>query len=414
MRGFSMRFNTIQEAVEDLKQGKMIILVDDANRENEGDITIAAEKITPEAINFMLTHARGIICLAINAERAEELDLYPMVSNNTSNFQTPFTVSIDARNGITTGVSSKDRATTILTAIDDKATAGDLVRPGHVFPLKAQRGGVLVRTGHTEGAVDIMRIAGLKPAAVICEIMTEDGNMAKLPDLKNFAEKYNLKICTIADIIKYRHEQERLIEKRVTVKLPTIYGNFTLHLYRSFVDDYLHLALCLGVGSESGNAPSPLHNEPVLVRVHDECLTGDIFGSLRCDCGEQLHSALQIIQNHGKGVLLYMRQEGRGIGLENKLHAYLLQEKGLDTVEANERLGFPADKRDYGIGAQILRDLGVTKMRLLTNNPKKFAALAGYGLEIVERVPIVMEPQNENKHYLRTKKEKLGHIIEKV
>lgn len=404
----------IQEAVEDLRQGKMIILVDDANRENEGDITIAAEKITPEAINFMLTHARGIICLAINAERAEELDLYPMVSNNTSNFQTPFTVSVDARNGITTGVSSKDRATTVLTAIDDRATADDLVRPGHVFPLKAQRGGVLVRTGHTEGAVDLTRIAGLKPAAVICEIMTEDGNMAKLPDLKRFAEKHNLKICTIADIIKYRHEQERLIEKRVTVKLPTAYGNFTLHLYRSFVDDYLHLALCLGVGSESGNAPSPLHNEPVLVRVHDECLTGDIFGSLRCDCGEQLHSALRIIQNHGKGVLLYMRQEGRGIGLENKLHAYLLQEKGLDTVEANEKLGFPADKRDYGIGAQILRDLGITKMRLLTNNPKKFAALAGYGLEIVERVPIVMEPKEENRDYLRTKKEKLGHIIEKV
>ncbi len=409
-----MQFNTIQEAVEDLKQGKMIILVDDAHRENEGDITIAAEKITPEAINFMLMHARGIICLAINAERAEELDLYPMVSHNTSNFQTPFTVSIDARNGITTGVSSRDRATTVLTAIDDKATADDLVRPGHVFPLKAQRGGVLVRTGHTEGAVDLTRIAGLKPAAVICEIMTEDGNMAKLPDLRKFAEKHNLKICTIADIIKFRHEQERLIEKRVTVKLPTIYGNFTLHLYRSFVDEYLHLALCLNIGNESGNEPSPLHNEPVLVRVHDECLTGDVFGSLRCDCGEQLHSALRIIQHHGKGVLLYMRQEGRGIGLENKLHAYLLQEKGLDTVEANERLGFPADKRDYGIGAQILRDLGVTQMRLLTNNPKKFAALAGYGLEIVERVPIVMEPQEENKHYLRTKKEKLGHIIEKV
>ncbi|OOP55365.1 MAG: bifunctional 3,4-dihydroxy-2-butanone 4-phosphate synthase/GTP cyclohydrolase II [Candidatus Brocadia carolinensis] len=409
-----MQFNTMQEVVEDLKNGRMIILVDDANRENEGDITIAAEKITPEAINFMLTHARGIICLAIHAERAEKLELYPMVSHNTSNFQTPFTVSIDARNGITTGVSSRDRATTILTAIDETSTADDLVRPGHVFPLKAQRGGVLVRTGHTEGAVDITRIAGLKPAAVICEIMTEDGNMAKLPELKMFAEKHQLKICTIADIIKYRHEQERLIEKRVTVKLPTTYGNFTLHLYRSFVDDYLHLALCLGVGSESGNAPSPLHSEPVLVRVHDECLTGDIFGSLRCDCGEQLHNALKIIQEAGKGILLYMRQEGRGIGLENKLHAYLLQEKGLDTVEANEKLGFPADKRDYGIGAQILRDLGVTKMRLLTNNPKKFAALAGYGLEIVERVPIIMEPKDENKDYLRTKKEKLGHIIEKV
>ncbi len=409
-----MRFNTIQEAVEDLKQGKMIILVDDASRENEGDITVAAEKVTPEIINFMLTHARGILCLSIDAERAEALDLYPMVSNNTSNFQTPFTVSIDARDGITTGVSSKDRATTVLTAISDKAKPSDLVRPGHIFPLKAQRGGVLVRTGHTEGAVDLMRIAGVKPAAVICEIMTEDGNMAKLPDLKKFAEKHHLKICTIADIIKYRHEQERLIDKRVTVRMPTRYGNFTLHLYRSFVDEYLHLALCLGIGSESGNAPSPLHNEPVLVRVHDECLTGDIFGSLRCDCGEQLHSALQIIQKEGKGVLLYMRQEGRGIGLENKLHAYLLQEKGFDTVEANEKLGFPPDKRDYGIGAQILRDLGITKMKLLTNNPKKFAALTGYGLEIVERVPIMTEPKEENKQYLRTKKEKLGHLIEKV
>lgn len=409
-----MRFNTIQEVVEDLKQGKMIILIDDENRENEGDIVLAAEKVTPDAINFILTHARGILCLAINAKRAEELDLYPMVSHNTSSFQTPFTVSIDARQGITTGVSSKDRAATVLAVIDDKTTAEDLVRPGHIFPLKAQKGGVLVRTGHTEGAVDLTRIAGLKPAAVICEIMTEDGEMAKLPELRKFAEKYNLKICTIADIIKYRHEQERLIEKRVTVNMPTVYGNFTLHLYRSFVDEYLHLALCLGIGNENRDVPAPLHTEPVLVRVHDECLTGDIFGSLRCDCGEQLHNTLRMIQKEGKGVLLYMRQEGRGIGLENKLHAYLLQEKGLDTVEANEKLGFPADKRDYGIGAQILRDLGVTKMRLLTNNPKKFAALTGYGLEIVERVPIVTEPREENKHYLRTKKEKLGHIIETV
>ncbi|UJS15989.1 MAG: bifunctional 3,4-dihydroxy-2-butanone-4-phosphate synthase/GTP cyclohydrolase II [Candidatus Jettenia sp.] len=409
-----MRFNTIQEAVEDLKQGKMVILIDDENRENEGDLIIAAEKITPEVVNFMLMHARGIVCIAIDAERAEKLNLYPMVSNNTSSFQTPFTVSVDARKNITTGVSSKDRATTVLTILDDKTTPEDLVRPGHMFPLKAQKGGVLVRTGHTEGAVDLTRIAGLKQAAVICEIMTEDGNMAKLPELRKFAEKYHLKICTIADIIKYRHEQERLIEKRVTVKLPTIYGNFTLHLYRSFVDEYLHLALCLGVGNESGTSPSPLHTEPVLVRVHDECLTGDIFGSLRCDCGEQLHNTLRMIQENGKGVLLYMRQEGRGIGLENKLHSYLLQENGLDTVEANEKLGFPADKRDYGIGAQILRDLGITKMKLLTNNPKKFAALAGYGLEIVERISIATEPKEENKHYLRTKKEKLGHMIEIV
>ncbi|MCF6157114.1 MAG: bifunctional 3,4-dihydroxy-2-butanone-4-phosphate synthase/GTP cyclohydrolase II [wastewater metagenome] len=411
-----MRFNTIQEVVDDLKQGKMIILIDDENRENEGDLVIAAEKVTPDAINFILTHARGILCLAISAKRAEELNLYPMVANNTSSFQTPFTVSIDAKRDITTGVSSKDRATTILTVIDDNTTTEDLVRPGHIFPLKAQKGGVLVRTGHTEGAVDLTRIAGLKSAAVICEIMTEDGNMAKLPELKKFAEKHKLKICTIADIIKYRHEQERLIEKRVAVNLPTLYGNFTLHLYRSFVDEYLHLALCLGIGNGSGNgdSPAPLHTEPVLVRVHDECLTGDIFGSLRCDCGEQLHNTLKTIQKEGKGILLYMRQEGRGIGLENKLHAYLLQEKGLDTVEANEKLGFPADKRDYGIGAQILRDLGITKMRLLTNNPKKFAALTGYGLEIVERLPIVTEPKEENKHYLRAKKEKLGHIIETI
>ena len=404
-----MPFNTIQEVVEDLRQGKMIILVDDANRENEGDITIAAEKITPETINFMLTHARGIICLAINAELAEKLELYPMVSNNTSNFQTPFTVSIDARSGITTGVSSKDRATTILTTLYDKTTASDLVRPGHVFPLKAQRGGVLVRTGHTEGAVDLTRISGLKPAAVICEIMTEDGNMAKLPELKKFAEKHHLKICTIADIIKYRHEQERLIEKRVTVKLPTIYGNFTLHLYRSFVDEYLHLALCLGIGNESGNEPSPLHTEPVLVRVHDECLTGDIFGSLRCDCGEQLHNTLKILQETGKGILLYMRQEGRGIGLENKLHAYLPQEKGLDTVEANEKLGLPADKAGLWYRCTNPERSGSDQDAFAYQQSEEICRpCRGMDWKFVERVPIVMEPKEENRDYLRTKKENLG------
>ncbi|MFN3466893.1 MAG: GTP cyclohydrolase II, partial [Candidatus Brocadiales bacterium] len=291
----------------------------------------------------------------------------------------------------------------------------DLVRPGHIFPLKARAGGVLVRTGHTEGAVDLARLAGLRPAAAICEVMTENGHMAKLPELKKFAEKHGLKVCTIADIIRYRREQERLIEKKVSVNLPTRYGNFTVHLYRSYVDDYLHIALCHGnIGSMDG-LPTPRHEEPVLVRVHDECLTGDIFGSLRCDCGEQLHNSLKMIQKEGKGVVLYMRQEGRGIGLENKLHAYALQEKeGLDTVEANERLGLLPDKRDYGIGAQILKDLGIIKMRLLTNNPKKFKALEGYGLEIVERVPISITPGKENIRYLRTKKDKLGHLIDKI
>ncbi|MFQ5964115.1 MAG: bifunctional 3,4-dihydroxy-2-butanone-4-phosphate synthase/GTP cyclohydrolase II [Candidatus Scalinduaceae bacterium] len=409
-----MMFNTITEAIEDLKQAKMIIVVDDASRENEGDITIAAEKITPEAINFMLTHARGIICLTITKEHAKQIGLTPMVTNNTSNYQTPFTITIDAKEGITTGVSTKDRAKTILTAISEDCNPHDLDRPGHVFPLMSQNGGVLVRAGHTEGAVDLSRLAGLKPAAVICEIMNEDGNMSKLPDLIKFAAKYNLKICTIADIIKYRREKERLIEKRVAVNLPTVYGKFVLHLYRSFIDEYLHLALCLGNIGSLDNAPAPIQTDPILIRVHDECLTGDIFGSLRCDCGEQLHNALIMIQKEGKGVLLYMRQEGRGIGLENKLHAYALQENGFDTVEANKKLGFVIDKRDYGIGAQILRDLGISKMRLLSNNPKKFNALTGYGLEIVERVPIVTSPREENQQYLRVKKEKLGHILEGV
>lgn len=410
-----MHFSSISEILEDVGAGKMVIVVDDASRENEGDLTLAAEVVTPQAINFMLSQARGILCLAIAPEIAEALDLHPMVHNNNAKFETPFTVSIDAKNGITTGVSAEDRATTILTTIRKDARPEDLARPGHVFPLKARAGGVLVRTGHTEGAVDLARLAGLRPAAAICEVMTENGHMAKLPELKKFAEKHDLKICTIADIIRYRREKERLIEKRVATNLPTVYGNFKLHLYRSYVDEYLHIALCYGdIGSMDG-LPTPQHREAVLVRVHDECLTGDIFGSLRCDCGEQLHNSLKMIQKEGKGVVLYMRQEGRGIGLENKLHAYALQEKeGLDTVEANERLGFLPDKRDYGIGAQILKDLGITKMRLLTNNPKKFKALEGYGLEIVERVPISVTPGKENARYLETKKKKLGHLIDEI
>lgn len=393
----------VEEAAEDLREGKMVILVDDEDRENEGDLMIAAEKVTPEAINFMAKYGRGLICLAITEEKADALNLPPMVQENTSPFGTAFTVSIEARKGVTTGISAADRATTILTAIADDAKPSDLVRPGHVFPLRARKGGVLVRAGQTEGAVDLARIAGLKPAGVICEIMNDDGTMARLPDLERFAACHNLKIVTVADIIAYRLRKERLVRRAVETTLPTRYGGeFRAIAYENDVDFHEHLALVKGeIGPD----------EPILVRVHSECLTGDVFGSERCDCGDQLRCAMRMIDREGKGIIVYMHQEGRGIGLINKLKAYNLQDEGFDTVEANERLGFKPDLRDYGIGAQILLDLGVRKMRLMTNNPKKIKGLEGYGLEIVERVPIETIPHKKNIGYLRTKKDKLGHLI---
>ncbi len=381
----------------------MVILVDDEDRENEGDLMIAAEKITPEGINFMAKYGRGLICLSLTPERVEELKLPMMVSENRSRFQTAFTISIEARRGVTTGISAADRATTVLTAIDDQTKPEDVISPGHIFPLRAREGGVLVRSGQTEGSVDLARLAGLKAAAVICEVMNEDGTMARMPDLVIFAKRHNLKIVTIADIIKYRMRNESLVRRCATVTLPTEYGGtFKAIAYGNDIDSSHHVALVKG----------EIHPEDeVLVRVHSQCLTGDVFGSKRCDCGDQLHKAMAMVNEEGKGVILYMNQEGRGIGLLNKLRAYSLQEGGKDTVEANEELGFKADLRDYGIGAQILVDLGVRKIRLMTNNPRKIIGLEGYGIRVVDRIPIEMQPNTENLDYLKTKKKKLGHLL---
>jgi 3,4-dihydroxy 2-butanone 4-phosphate synthase/GTP cyclohydrolase II len=395
---------TVEEALNDMRLGKMVILCDDEDRENEGDLTMAAEKVTPEAINFMAKHGRGLICLTLTEEKLKQLDIPMMVDNNTSPFTTAFTVSVDARRGVTTGISSHDRAATILTAIADDARPDDLARPGHIFPLQAKRGGVLKRTGQTEGSVDLARLAGLKSAGVICEIMKDDGSMARMPDLEKFAAEHNLKIVTVASIITYRIQKESLVRRVVTTNLPTNYGGeFKAIVYESELDSFFHVALVKG---EWGA------DEPVLVRAHSECLTGDAFGSRRCDCGPQLQMAMKMIQQEGKGVILYMRQEGRGIGLVNKCKAYALQDCGHDTVEANEALGFKADLRDYGVGAQILRDLGIRRLRLMTNNPKKIIGLQGFGLTIEERVPIVVPPNEDNLRYLQTKRDKLGHLLD--
>jgi len=393
----------IDEAIEDIRDGRMVILVDDEDRENEGDLTLAAEKVTPEAVNFMAKNGRGLISLAMTEERLQELQIPMMVSNNTSRFGTPFTVSIEAKRGVTTGISAHDRATTIRTAVDPECGPDDIVMPGHVFPLRARTGGVLVRTGQTEGSVDLARLAGLRPAAVLCQIMKDDGTMARMPDLEAFSRTHKVKIVAIADLIKYRLTKESLVRRVATASIPTVYGGeFTTIAYENDVDNYQHIALVKG---------EIRPEDDVLVRVHSECLTGDIFGSKRCDCGDQLHTAMAMVEREGKGVIVYMRQEGRGIGLVNKLRAYCIQDQGCDTVEANHELGFKADLRDYGIGAQILVDLGLRKIRIMTNNPKKIIGLEGYGIEVVERVPLEMSVRVENVGYLKTKKTKMGHLL---
>jgi 3,4-dihydroxy 2-butanone 4-phosphate synthase/GTP cyclohydrolase II len=399
-----MGISTIKEAIVDIKSGKMVILVDDEDRENEGDLCMAAEFVTPDAINFMAKYGRGLVCLSLSEDLADKLNLHPMVVDNRSCFGTAFTVSIEAKRGVTTGISAADRATTIRTAVADDAAPDDIVSPGHIFPIRARKGGVLVRTGQTEGSVDLARLAGLKPAGVICEIMKDDGTMARMPDLEVFAKEYDLKIVTISDLIQYRMQHESLIRRAAAAMIPTVFGGqFKIVVYENDVDDMKHVALLKGdIGPE----------DEVLVRVHSECLTGDVFGSERCDCGHQLHRAMEMVDEAGKGIIVYMHQEGRGIGLVNKIRAYELQEHGKDTVEANISLGFKADLRDYGIGAQILADLGVKKMKLMTNNPKKIVGLEGYGLTVTDRVPIEIKPNESNIKYLKTKKKKMGHLLE--
>jgi len=407
-------FCTIPEALAELKAGRFIVLVDDEYRENEGDLVCAAETITPAQVNFMLQHARGVLCVALPRERCHELHLSPQTSENTATLQTAFTVTVDAhsRFGVTTGVSAQDRATTIRRLADPQARWDDFQRPGHVNPLMACPGGVLIRAGQTEGTVDLLNLAGMHPVGALIEIMNEDGTMARLPDLAEFCRRHAIKICTIADLIEYRHQREPLVKRLHTVQLPTRYGNFTLHAYESMIDPEPHLAICCGgVGDRDADGNTIPIEEPVLIRVHSECLTGDVLGSLRCDCGEQLHDAMCRIQAEGRGAVVYLRQEGRGIGLHNKLKAYELQEAGMDTVEANTHLGFPPDKRDYGLGAQILRDLGLRQIRVLTNNPKKVSRLEVYGLKVVEQVPICVPPNECNLFYLTTKKKKLGHLL---